>query len=157
MADRIDFPKLRERFGKLERGPGAEIKRVANPEELGARPAFYRLTSGLKPGEGLRRVVFCLPWVAHAEGKRLGAELASAKINERRLFQVMRSSYPNDVIQLRRLLQHARPTVDWSNLGPILLRWSREDKRRVLEDYYLKGSRVDSEEACLMRKEGTGT
>lgn len=144
----IDVPKLRERFNKLEPGPRAEIRRVAHLEELDERPAFYRLISGLEPGDGLRRVVFCLPWVEHAKGKRLGAELAGAKINERRLFQVIRSSYPNDVIQLRRLLQHVRPAADWGDLGPILLRWSREDKRRVLEDYYLKSSRIDSENAA---------
>jgi CRISPR system Cascade subunit CasB len=148
MEGRIDFPKLRERFDKLEPGARAEIRRVASPEELGERPAFYRLISGLKPGDAVRRVAFCLPWVEHGDGRSLGAELASAKINERRLFQVMRSSYPNDVIQLRRLLQHVQLTVDWRNLGPMLLRWSREDKRRVLEDYYLKGSRGDSEDAA---------
>jgi CRISPR system Cascade subunit CasB len=144
----IDFPKLRERFDKLEPGPRAEIRRVAHPEELDERPAFYRLISGLELGDGLRRVVFCLPWVEHAKGKRLGAELARAKINERRLFQVIRSSYPNDVIQLRRLLQHARPAADLHKLGPSLFHWSREHKRRLLEDYYLKSSRSDSENAA---------
>jgi CRISPR system Cascade subunit CasB len=147
MSERVDFSKLRERFDKLPPGLRAELRRVANPEELSERPAVYRLVADLEPGDGIRRVVFCLPWVAHGKGKRLGAELADAQINERRLFQVIRSAYPNDVVQLRRLLQHASPAADWDVLGPILLRWSREDKRRVLEDYYLKSSRLDSESA----------
>lgn len=145
MSGKLDFPKLRERFTRLDAGAQAEIRRVAHPDELDERPAFYRLFPACDLEDRVRRVAFCLPWVAHAEGRRLGAELAKAKISDRRLFQVMRSSYPNDVIQLRRLLQYVTPSADWNDLGPILMRWSREDKRRLLEEYYLRSSALEPE------------
>lgn len=127
------------RFQKLGRGNQAELRRVATPLKLDDYPAVYRLFPGGNLNDGMRRVAFCLPWVRHAENTpRLGAQLARAGVSEQRLFQVMRSTYPNDIIQFRRLLQRVEPTADWRYLEPMLMHWGREYKRRLLEDFYTR-------------------
>lgn len=141
MSEPIDFPALLQRFQSLGTGPRAELRRVAKPSDLEEYPAVYRLFPGRRLNDGLLRVAYCLPWVRHQDSSpRLGAQLAAAKVSQQRLFQVMRSSYPNDIAQFRRLLQQVEPVADWRLLGPLLLRWSREDKRRLLEEYYLRAS-----------------
>jgi CRISPR system Cascade subunit CasB len=125
---------------RLGSGPQADLRRVARPTDLDEVPAFYRLFAGRDVNDALMRVAFCLPWVEHADAApTLGSQFARARISEQRLFQVMRSTYPNDLIQFRRLLQQVEPVADWRRLGPLLLRWSREDKRRLLEEFYLSG------------------
>lgn len=136
MSDKPDFKALWARWERLEPGPKAELRRVRDPVDLTNVPAFYRLTSGLA-WPGWQRVVFCLPWAAHRDGADpLGTVLARAGLSEKRLFQVIRSSEPNDLVQLRRLLQHARPVVDWGRFGAQLYYWNEENRRRLLEDFY---------------------
>lgn len=141
MSDPIDFVGLVERFNSFGSGPRAELRRVGKPSDLEEYPAVYRIFPGRAMNPALLRIAFCLPWVRHREGAQtLGAQLASAGVSEQRLFQVLRSSYPNDIIQFRRLLQQTDPVADWRHLGPLLMRWSREDKRRLVEDYYVRSS-----------------
>ncbi len=136
MSDKPDFVALWQRWSELEPGRKAELRRVRVPGDLTEVPAFYRLI-GADTRHGWRRVVYCLPWAEHASGAApLGASFAQAKVSEKRLFQVIRSQEPNDLIQLRRLLQQARPKVDWTQLGPQLYWWSDDNKRRLLEDFY---------------------
>lgn len=145
MSQLIDFPALWARFNKMESGPRAELRRVPRPTDLDEFPATYKLFPGRMLSDGLLRVAYCLPWARHAErAPRLGSQFARAGISEQRLFQIMRSSYPNDVIQLRRLLQQVEPAVDWRHFGPSLMRWSRDDKRRVLEEFYLQNGADES-------------
>lgn len=145
MPDLIDFPALFERFQRLGTGPKAELRRAGRPSDLEDYPAVYRLYQGRPLNKGLLRVAFCLPWVGQAETPPpLGAQFATAGISEQRLFQVMRSNYPNDLIQFRRLLQQVEPIADWRQLGPFLLRWSGDDKRRLLEEYYLRAASANS-------------
>jgi len=132
-----DFVDLARRYDELGKGPKAEMRRVARPEDLALVPAFYRLLPGVQTDKRWQRVVFFLPFVRHAEGKlRLGQALKQAGINEMRLFQVLRSKDPNDVIQLRRLVQQAEPSVNWQHLGESLFYWGEEQKRRLVEDYF---------------------
>lgn len=141
MSEQIDFTALYERFQKLAPGPKAELRRVVRPSDLEEYPTVYRLFPGRPLNEALLRVAYCLPWVEHREdAPRLGAQLADAKVSEQRLFQVMRSTYPNDLIQFRRLLQQVEPLANWRHLGPMLMRWSRGDKRRLIEEYYVRSS-----------------
>ncbi len=70
----------------------------------------------------------------------LGQKLAEAKISEARLLQVIRADYPNDLIQLRRLVQHIAPSVDWSALGKTLYFWNEKAKRDLLEDFFIHQS-----------------
>lgn len=136
-----DFVSLYRRYQSLAGDGGFRSqlgKRVSTPEELSTRPAFYRLFSGERPPSWGERVAFFLPWCAHAdEAKPLGQQLAEARISEARLFQVVRSESPNDLIQLRRLLQHIEPTVNWQHFGTQLLYWGESAKRTLIEDFFI--------------------
>jgi CRISPR system Cascade subunit CasB len=130
------FSDLKERISGLE----AELKRAAQPYDLVEIPAFYRLMAGTGTHKGWQRVAYFLPFAKHKEGAdSLGKQLAKAGVREMRLFQVIRSEPPNDIIQLRRLLQQVKPTVDWQQFGNMLFYWDYNDwnKRTLLEDYFL--------------------
>lgn len=134
----IDFVELRQRYERLPNGPKADLRRLTEPDKVAEVAAAYRLLPGLELNAGLRRVLFCLPWVRHAEGAPpLGAVLSKAGVGEKRLFQVVRSQSPGDIVQLRRLLQWAEPVADWTLLGRQLRYWGDANKRRLLENYYL--------------------
>ena len=130
------FRSLKERIGGLE----AEIKRVASPDALVEIPSFYRLMAGTGTHKGWQRVVYFMPYVKHKEGAdSIGKQLAKGGVSEMRLFQIIRSGSPNDIIQLRRLVQQTKPTVDWQYFGKTLYFWNYGDrnKRQLLEDYFL--------------------
>ncbi|MCK9622391.1 MAG: type I-E CRISPR-associated protein Cse2/CasB [Methylobacter sp.] len=132
-----DFLALYERYQALKPGPQAELKRVMNPGDLIEVPAFYRVVLDNKAHKGMRRLLYCLPLVKHQEnGDSLGRALAKADINEKRLFMVIRSQEPNDLIQLRRLLKQANPTLDWQTTAKTLYYWNDQAKRQLLEDFF---------------------
>jgi len=141
--EKPDFVNLYEHFNSLQErisGLEAEIKRVASPEALVEVPSFYRLMAGTGTHKGWQRVVFFLPYVKHKEGAdSIGKQLAKGGVSEMRLFQIIRSGSPNDIIQLRRLVQQIKPTVDWQYFGKTLYYWDYGDsnKRQLLEDYFL--------------------
>jgi len=132
-----DFLAIYERYQALKPGPKAELKRAVNPADLIEIPAFYRLLQSEKASQSMRRIVFCLPLIRHEEGgDSLGKALAKADINEKRLFMVIRSQEPNDLIQLRRLLKQANPIADWLSMAKILYYWNDFAKRSLLEDFF---------------------
>lgn len=137
--DLPDFMTLYERYHKvISNGARAELRRISQPDKLVKTPSFYRLTVGLGSDERIQRLVFCLPYISHiVNGKKLGHALAEAKVSEKRLFMVIRSQPPNDLIQLRRLLQQAEPAVDWQGTAKQLYYWNDLSKRNLLEDYFL--------------------
>lgn len=141
-----DFAALKERFEKsLTPGQQAELRRVGEPEDLIMQPALYRLLQGKKPNSQYLRLVFLLPWATHrtaaphfsavcAKGKDNG----KAKVNAMRLFQIVRSDDPNDMIQLRRVAMQIKPVVDWNRFGRMLWYWHwPHTKRELIENYYL--------------------
>jgi len=136
-----DFAEVRKRYEKLSRGDQAQLgKRIGSPEDVSMVPAFYKLFPGIVPNERYRQVAFILPWCKHQTGaKNLGAQLADQNINEKRLFQVMRSEPPNDLIYLRRLLQRLELAVDWGTLGKSIFFWNDNDiaKRQLIEQYFI--------------------
>lgn len=137
-----DFIALYQRYRRIADSDGnfrSQLgKRVGTPDELALRPAFYKLFPGSRPPPGAARVVFLLPFCRHADGsKPLGAQLAAKGVSEARLFQVLRADEPNDLIQLRRLVQFVEPAVDWSDLGRLLYYWNDRAKRTLLEDYFI--------------------
>lgn len=146
---KTQFVDLYRRYSDLEKrisGLKAELKRAAAPGDLAEIPAFYRLMAGNGTHAYWQRLAFFLPYVNHQEGAdSLGKQLAKGGVSEMRLFQVMRSESPNDIIQLRRLVQQIKPTVDWQDFGGMLFYWdyvrpghdAKENKRRLLEDYFL--------------------
>lgn len=143
----ISFYEIWER---LKPGPKAELRRVKEPDELMDRPAFYRVIASLgfeKPWvEGLARLIFCIPYISRTDSKTsLGEALGkSGKVSEKRMYQVVRSEYPNDIIQLRRILQHIKPMVNWPMAAKQIYFWHspnrdqmKKNKRRLLEDFVL--------------------
>ena len=143
-----------EKWSRLKPGPKAELRRVSHPDEILDQPAFYRLVASLgleKPWrEGLARLTFCIPHVNCSEGKNsLGAALGkTGKVSEKRMFQVIRADYPNDIIQLRRVLQQIKPDVNWSKTAKQIYFWNLKDRKRVkrnkrqlLEDFVLNQPR----------------
>ena len=132
-----DFLALYERYQKQKPGPQAELKRVARPEDLLEIPAFYRLLHDANAGKGMQRLVYCLPLITHQQGgDSLGKALARADINEKRLFMVIRSEEPNDLIQLRRLLKQIQPKLDWLAAAKTVYYWNDRAKRQLLEDFF---------------------
>jgi len=137
----IDFRKIAMRFEAMGNGPRAELRRCAKPDDVAMVPAFYRLLPGIKTNASWQRLVYFLPFVRHQQGgDSLGAQLAKSGISEQRLFQVLRSESPNDLVQLRRLVQQADPALDWQQFGAILFFWNEDKKRRILEDFFMHQS-----------------
>ena len=147
VKEKPDFVRLYAHFDELKNrvsGLEAEIKRCASLDDLTEIPSFYRLMAETGTHQGWQRVAFFLPYVKHKEGAdNLGKQLAKGGVSEMRLFQVIRSESPNDIIQLRRLVQQVKPTVDWHYFGPMLFYWDYNDsnKRQLLEDYFLASSK----------------
>ncbi len=136
-----DFLALYQRYDDLKPGPKAELKRVMSPSDLIEIPAFYQVLQGYKAHKGMQRLLYCLPMIKHQDnGDSLGRALAKVDINEKRLFMVIRSQEPNDLIQLRRLLKQAdQPTVDWIKMANDLWWWDHPNqlsKRKTLEDFF---------------------
>lgn len=135
-----DFVALKARFDSegFPTGARAELRRVAEPNDVALLPALYRLFPGQKPDDRHLRLAFLLPHARHAaNSKSLGAQLAADKVAEARVLQVARSRAPLDLIQIRRLLSHADPVVDWQSFGKTLWYWNDISKRQLIEDYYL--------------------
>lgn len=142
----LNFIELKQRFDQaLSNGDRAELRRSREPQELPWVPATYRLLPpGQRPNDYWQRAIFFLPWLAHREGAdAVGKALAASNISQTRLFQVLRSEAPNDLVQFRRLCQQAKPTVDWSDFGRTVFFWSKSNKQRIIEDYYLAGGGKD--------------
>ncbi|MFQ5673201.1 MAG: type I-E CRISPR-associated protein Cse2/CasB [Nitrospinales bacterium] len=140
-----DFIAIKKTYESLDNGPKADIRRVGKPEDLRLAPGFYRLRikcSGKIENiydSQWKRIAFILPHAGHSDG---GPSLGQAlhlheRVAEARVFQVTRSRYPNDLIQLRRLCVYVKPTVDWQKLGETLYYWGDEQKRKLMEDFYL--------------------
>lgn len=144
-----DFMRLYQKWQQLTPGQRAELRRVNNPKELLEVPAFYRLFSGMgnskEEKDAYQRLIFCLPCIqGHTEQPvSLGAALAGKReggrsaVSEKRLFQVVRSNAPNDMIQLRRILKMAEPVVNWPKAAKTLWYWNDRSKRDLLEQYFL--------------------
>lgn len=137
-----DFVALKARFDSeaFSNGARAELRRVAEPDDIALLPALYRLFPGQRPNDRHYRIAFLLPYAKQiANAKSLGAQLAAAKIAEARVLQVARSHSPLDMVQIRRLLSHADVAVDWNVFGKMLWYWNDNDisKRQLVEDFYL--------------------
>lgn len=145
-AEKPDFRNLVKTYKSLTNGQRAEIRRAVEPEDLLNIPGFYHFIkkAGLKPNAQGCRLAWFLPFVDHQENAGpLGRVIANKKVNERRLFQVVRSEYPNDLIQLQRILRQIKPGLNWEEFGSLLYYWgqtkegSKKSKQRLMKDYYL--------------------
>lgn len=139
-AELPDFVALKMRYDNesFPTGARAELCRVAEPDDVAFTPALYRLFPGQRPDERHLRLAYLLPHCRHApKAKSLGAQLAEAKVSEARVLQVARSHAPLDLVQLRRLLTHIEPAVDWSEFGRTVWYWNDRAKRQLVEDFYI--------------------
>lgn len=139
-TDLPDFVALRARFESeaFSNGARAELRRLPDMESVALCPALYRLFPGQKPDGRHLRLAFLLPCCKHdAKAKSLGTQLAKAKVSEARVLQVARAHSPLDLIQLRRLLAHINPAVNWAEFGKTLWYWGDRARRQLVEDYYL--------------------
>lgn len=145
-----DYINLVKNYQSLSSGQQAEIRRATEPEELLELPGFYHLIrkaslkANLKANAQSCRLVWFLPSVAHQEkAEPLGRVMVNKDVNERRLFQVVRSEYPNDLIQLQRIVRQIKPGLNWEVFGNLLYYWgqtrdgSKKSKQTLLKDYYL--------------------
>ncbi|MCG2740030.1 MAG: type I-E CRISPR-associated protein Cse2/CasB [Syntrophaceae bacterium] len=149
MERKDNFMRLYQKWKQLASGPRAELRRVNSPAELLEIPAFYRLFSGMGSKEwekeAYQRLIYCLPCIKdHTEQPiTLGEALAKKRdggrtaVSEKRLFQVIRSSAPNDMIQLRRILKMVEPIVNWPKAAETIWYWNDRSKRDMLEQYFL--------------------
>ena len=145
--DRPDFVKIYKAFydeTRLSNGDRAEIKKAANPSDLETLPAFYKLLGNrlnqTTEKQWQRVVFFLVKGLKHkASGSSLGKVLKNSdKIREQRIFQVIRSQSPNDLIQLRRLVIHVQPTIDFQTFAKQIWFWGKNSKKRLLKDFLLE-------------------
>ncbi len=146
MSNKRNYAAIRQRYEQLAKGQQADLKRATDPyEDLPLRPAYYALM-GAANHEANLRVAFLMPWIPHREGAdTLGQALAKAGISEKRLFQVVRSEGRNALIQLRRLVQHVEPVVDWNRVGNTLYYWNEQSRRTLLEQFYTTAAESETE------------
>ena len=147
-----DFQALYDDYCRLDSTRQSLLKRAASPEDLLEMPAFYDLyRRHLKQPvqrTGLLRLIFCLPFITHhPDGRSLGEALAAkgadgrSKIGEKRVIQISRIEDKTQAMrQLRRLLKHADPTLDWMKAGKSIWYWGKSSRRQLLEDYFLSQS-----------------
>ncbi|MDR4470648.1 MAG: type I-E CRISPR-associated protein Cse2/CasB [Nitrospira sp.] len=136
----MDFVRLRGHYDSeiFPAGARAELRRVAEPDDVAFTPALYRLFPGQRPDDRHLRLAYLLPHCRHApKAKSLGMQLAEAKIAEVRVLQVARSHAPLDMVQLRRVLMHIEPTVNWASFGQMIWDWDDGSKRQLVEEYYI--------------------
>ncbi|WNB74755.1 type I-E CRISPR-associated protein Cse2/CasB [Methylomonas koyamae] len=150
---------LYNEYQLLSNGDKASIRRCVEPDDLLITPAFLRLISevmgrfnGTERANAaeffnhlsqIARIVYVLPF-AKPSGNSLGAVFNKQEVSERRLFLVMRSEYPQDLIQLRRLCQQCKDAdMDGLKLANLLLYWGKDkatsegSKRQLMKDFYL--------------------
>lgn len=163
-ADNQAFYKLLiDEYGSLSNGDKASIRKTVEPDDLQMNPVFYRLIQAVLTGINdqeqkkqahdffqdlakISRLVYFLPYIQdQSGGKTLGSLFKEKDISERRLFLVMRSEYPQDLVQLRRLCQQVKPNapIDWLRLADLLARWGKDkkrsefSKRQLMQNFYL--------------------
>ncbi|WP_412851713.1 type I-E CRISPR-associated protein Cse2/CasB [Ectothiorhodospira shaposhnikovii] len=139
-AEQTDFfIPLVDAYQRLGTGGQADLRRVKNLDAVADLPAYYRWLGHRKPTSGLQRFAFLLPYMGnHLLGLSPGRALRKARINEMRIFQVLRSQSPRDIEQLRRLFQQARsPDMDANMLGRSLCYWNQFDKQKLLRDFLI--------------------
>ena len=140
-----DYLALLKKFQALNNGEKASIRREIEPDDLKTNPVFYRLIEGSIFTEALpqvARLIYFLPFLPlepNKQGaKKIGAILNAHEISERRLFLVMRSESPADLIQLRRLLQQIKHGyLDYPAFANMLFYWGKLSKQELMEEFYL--------------------
>jgi len=139
-----DFVKFEERYNAvLNNGQRAELRRAAEPSDLAMLPSYYHLIGPKgRANDSWYRFVYFLPYVRHKDdAPSFGSLLPQNDRIEKRIFHIVRSQYPNDLINLRRLVQQIKPTVDWRIFGKTLFYWNEVSKKQLIQDYFIVGNK----------------
>jgi len=133
-----DFALLWRSYEQLTPGQKAELRRVAEPEDLRDYASVYRLFPGQPLDDRHLRLAFLLPWCEQAaEAPSLARQYLKEGVAEARILQVARADKPNDIKQFRRLAMQVKPRVNWAEFGKTLWFWGVNAKRSLVEQYYL--------------------
>ena len=141
-----DFISVYNRFhnkDQFSNGDRAEIRRTIEPSDLETLPAFYKLLGNKlnkhNEKQWQRVIFFLVKSLEHSDnGSSLGKALKNSnKIKESRIFQVIRSEAPNSLIQLRRLIIHAQPIVNFKNFARQIWYWNKNSKKQLLKDFLI--------------------
>ncbi|EXJ14557.1 CRISPR-associated protein Cse2 [Imhoffiella purpurea] len=146
-TEETDFAAYHARFKRLPKGAQADLRRVAEPDDLRDTPGLYRLFPGGRPSDQEVQAAFFLPWCPKlATGTRFMA-LCADRISEERIIQIARANPPDDLVALRRLVMQLHPDVGWLDLAPLAWYWGRKKKgptkRRFIEGYYIALHKLD--------------
>ncbi|WP_307744130.1 type I-E CRISPR-associated protein Cse2/CasB [uncultured Pantoea sp.] len=145
MNPHLETKALYDAWSSLDKGSQAKLRRADSPAKLLEIPDFYVLAGKFGwPEErfALQRMIYCLATgaIKHSddESLTLGKALAqSKKISLVRVMQLVRQEYPNDMVQLRRMLIHAEPVVHWPLLATQLKWWGKHERRNLIESFVL--------------------
>lgn len=124
----------------LPAGERAEIRRSRRGRTPGG--VFWRIVEryGINPTEEPFWEVV-LPLMAnhkHRNGSRLGCQLRSAGVSERRFERWLNQDRAEALGSTGRILSLLQDTgVNWADLGALLWFWTEPSKRWVARDYYL--------------------
>ncbi len=141
------FVEVWQRYREhLTPGQRAELRRVAEPDDLRLVPALYTLFPGQRPSSQHRRLAYLLnPACSHQAGApSLGAQMVKRGIAAPRVIQMARAQSPIDIVQLRRLLTHLSVNLDWREVGTMVWYWGESRKRALVEDYFIAQSQSPS-------------
>jgi len=149
MDSPIEAKALYDAWSDLDKGSQAKLRRAESPDKLLEIPVFYVLAGKFGwPEEryALQRMIYCLATGAiknsDDESLTLGKALAlSKKISLMRVMQLVRQEYPNDMVQLRRMLIHAEPVLHWPSLAAQLQWWGKRERRMLIESFVLSSSK----------------
>jgi CRISPR system Cascade subunit CasB len=133
-----DFDLVWRTYDQLKPGQKAELRRVAEPDDLRDYASVYRLFPGQPLDDRHLRLAFLLPWCEQAaEAPGLARQWLKEGVAEARILQLARAGKPNDIKQFRRLAMQVKPRVNWAEFGKTLWYWSANAKRSLVEQYYL--------------------
>lgn len=140
--EKINFLIVKESFEKLSKGDKAELRRVASLTDIFKQGVSYRLLpKGERPSKQWERVLFFIPFGNHIiDGKRLGELFALLEIKNDKLQQMLKSTYPNDLLLLRDLLKwidnKGSLRLNYQYLAEALYFWGAGYKSSIEKDYF---------------------
>lgn len=140
--EKINFLIVKENFEKLSKGDKAELRRVSDLTDIFKKGVSYRLLpKDERPSKQWERVLFFIPFGSHIiDGSRLGELFALLEIKNDKLQQMLKSTYPNDLLLLRDLLKwidnKGLLKLNYQYLAEALYFWGAGYKSSIEKDYF---------------------
>ena len=140
--EKINFLIVKENFEKLSKGDKAELRRVSDLTDIFKKGVSYRLLpKDERPSKQWERVLFFIPFGSHSiDGSRLGELFALLQIKNDKLQQMLKSTYPSDLLLLRDLLKwidnKGLLKLNYQYLAEALYFWGAGYKSSIEKDYF---------------------